>query len=49
MKKGYYIVECNNCNWIAFWNGYKWIEDDKMLASFLLKYPKKKKKCFKEV
>ena len=49
MTRGYYTVECNNCIWITFWNGYRFIEDDKVLSDLLRKYPVKVKKCFKEV
>lgn len=49
MKKGYYSIECNNCLWLAFWNGFKWIEEDKMLFGFLKKHPIKVKYCFKEL
>jgi hypothetical protein len=49
MKHGYYTVECNNCIFITYWNGSQFIEDDKMLADFLRKYPVKVKSCFKEL
>lgn len=49
MKKGYYTVECNNCTFITFWNGFKWIEEDVMLADFLLKFPVKIKRCVRSI
>lgn len=49
MKKGFYTVEVNNCIFITFWDGEKFIEDDKTLANFLKEYPVKVKRCFKEL
>lgn len=49
MNKGYYTVECFNCIFITFWNGYRFVEDDATLSKLLNSYPVKVKKCFKEL
>lgn len=38
MKKGYYWIECNNCRWICFYNGRRFVEEEKYLAEMLKNY-----------
>lgn len=52
MKRGYYKVECNNCYFILFWNGFVWDTNDlgdRQLEEFIKKYPVKIRSLFKEV
>ena len=39
MRKGYYRIECNNTRWICFYNGRRFVEEEKYLAEMIKNFP----------